>query len=72
MKLILRISKEWSNGRSRGGITRSIIGEVHSSDIQGYQVEGESGVTLTSLMNFILGTSKKIKRKIKVMLLEDH
>ena len=27
------------------GITRSIIDELHSSDIQGDQREGESGVT---------------------------
>ena len=27
------------------GVTRSIIDEVHSSDIQGDQMEGEGGVT---------------------------
>ena len=27
------------------GVTRSIIDEVHSSDIQRDQIEGESGVT---------------------------
>ena len=27
------------------GVTRSIIHELHSSDIQGHQMEGESGVT---------------------------
>ena len=27
------------------GVTRSIIDELHSSDIQRYQTEGESGVT---------------------------
>ena len=26
------------------GVTRSIIDEIHSSDIQGYQMAGESGV----------------------------
>ena len=26
-------------------VTRSIIDEFHSSDIQGYQMEGDSGVT---------------------------
>ena len=30
-----------------GGVTRSIIYELHSSDIQRDQVEGESGVTLS-------------------------
>ena len=28
-----------------GGVTRSIIDELHSSIIQGDQMEGESGVT---------------------------
>ena len=28
-----------------GGVTQSIIDELHSSDIQGYQMEGESDVT---------------------------
>ena len=27
------------------GVTRSIIDELHSSDIQGDQMEGENGVT---------------------------
>ena len=27
------------------GVTRSIINEIHSSDLQGDQMEGESGVT---------------------------
>ena len=26
------------------GVTRSIIDDLHSSDIQGYQMEGENGV----------------------------
>ena len=30
---------------SESGVSRSIIGELHSSDIQGDTVEGESGVT---------------------------
>ena len=29
----------------KGGFTRSIIGELHSSDIQADQMEGESGLT---------------------------
>ena len=28
-----------------GGVTRSIINALHSRDIQGDQMEGESGVT---------------------------
>ena len=27
------------------GVTRSIIDQLHSSDIQGHQMEGEGGVT---------------------------
>ena len=30
---------------SESGVTRSIADELHSSDIQGDQVEGERGVT---------------------------
>ena len=30
---------------SEGGFTRSVIDELHSSDIQGGKMEGESGVT---------------------------
>ena len=40
------------------GVTRSIIDELHSLDIQGAQIEGESMVLLElSLMNFFLGRS---------------
>ena len=49
------------------GVTQSIIDELHSLDIIGDQIEGESGVTPISLMNFILGISKEIKRKAKVV-----
>ena len=34
-------------------VTRSIIDELHSSDIQGYQMVGESGVT-RSIMDELL------------------
>ena len=44
------------------GLTRSFIDELHSWDIQGYQMEGESMVLIeVSLMNFILGIFKEIK-----------
>ena len=43
------------------GVTRSIIDEIHSSDIQRDQMEGESGVTRSILMNFILRVSNEIK-----------
>ena len=42
-------------------VTRSIIGELHSCDIQGDQMEGGSGLLEVSLMNFILGIAKEIK-----------
>ena len=50
------------------GITRSIIDEVHSSDIQGDQREGESGVTRSIIDEFL--SSDMIKWKVKVVLLE--
>ena len=34
-----------SNGRSKHGDTRSIVNELNSRDIEGDQMEGESGVT---------------------------
>ena len=43
------------------GVPRSIIDEIHSSDIQRDQMEGESGVTRSILMNFILRVSNEIK-----------
>ena len=53
------------------GVTRSIIDELHSWDIQVDQPEGESMVLLeVSSMNFILGISKEIKWKMKVVLFE--
>ena len=55
------------------GVTGSIIDELHSLDIQGDQTEGQRMVLLeVSSMNLIpvLGMSKEIKRKVKVVLLE--
>ena len=53
------------------GVTRSIVDELHSWDVQGDQREGERMVLLElSLMKLILGMSKKIKWKAKVMLVE--
>ena len=51
-------------------VTQSIVDEFHSSDIQGDQMEGESGASRVSLMNFILRISREIKWKVKVVLLE--
>ena len=53
------------------GVTRSVIDELHSCDINRDQVEGENGLTEVSLMNLILGISEEeIKWKVKVMLLQ--
>ena len=52
------------------GFTRSIIDELHSWDIQGDKMEGESDVNEVSLMNSILGITKEIKWKVIVVLLE--
>ena len=43
------------------GVTRSVIVELHSWDIQGDEMEIESGVSRSINMNFILGISKQIK-----------
>ena len=54
-----------------GGVTRSILDKLHSWNIQGDQMEGESMVLLeVSLMNFILWISNEIKGKVEVLLLE--
>ena len=55
------------------GFARSIIDELYSWDIQGDQMEGEKKVLLElSSMNLIpiLGMSKEMKWKVKVVLLE--
>ena len=44
MNSILRISKEIKR-KIESGVTRSIIDEFHSWDIQRDQVEGETGAT---------------------------
>ena len=51
------------------GVTQSIIDQIHSSYLQGAQIEGENMVLLeVSLMNFILWISNDNKRKVKVVL----
>ena len=52
------------------GVTQSIIDELHSSDIEGDQMEVKVVLLEVSLMNFILFISKQIKWKVKVVLLE--
>ena len=36
------------------GVSRSIIDEIHSSDLQGHQMEGEGGVARSVIDKFIL------------------
>ena len=50
------------------GVARSIIDELHSSDIQGDQMEGGSGVTRSIIDQH--HSSDMIKWKVKDVLLE--
>ena len=55
------------------GVTRRIIDELHSLDMQGDQMEGEKKVLLeVSWINLIaiVGMSKEIKWKVEFLLLE--
>ena len=56
--------------KHRSGVTESIIDEIHSSDIQGDQMEVKVVFLEVSLMNLILRISNEIKRKVKVVLLQ--
>ena len=53
-----------------GGATRSIIDELHSSDIQRDEMGGEVVLLEVSLMTFIVRISNEIKWNVKVVLLE--
>ena len=53
-------------------VTLSIIDELHSSDIQGDQMEVKVVLLEVSLMNFILRRSKKIKWRVKVVYSKYH
>ena len=55
---------------SEKGVTRSILDELHSWNIQGVQMEGEMVLLEVSLINFLLRISKEIKWKVKVVLVE--
>ena len=50
------------------GVTRSINDELHSSDVEAYQIERESGFTLSIIDE--LDSSDMIKWKVKLVLLE--
>ena len=54
----------------KSSVLQGIVDELHSSDIQGAEMESESGVTQCINMNFILRISKQIKYKVRVVLLE--
>ena len=47
-----------------------MIAELHSVDIQGDQIERESGVTPSIIDELHLRISKEIKWKVKVVLIE--
>ena len=51
-----------------GGVTQSIIDELHSSDIQRDDMEGEGGVTESIIDE--LHSSDLVKSKVKLVLLE--
>ena len=48
-------------------VTRSIIDELYSSDIQGDKLNTKVVLFQVSLMNFILRVSNKTKWKVKVV-----
>ena len=59
--------------KGENDVTRNIIDELHSLDVQGDEMEGARMVLLeVSSINLIpvLGMSKEINRKVKVLLLE--
>ena len=49
------------------GVTRSIIDELLSSYIRGFQMDGESGVIRSIIDEFQSSDSNEIKRKVKVV-----
>ena len=48
-------------------VTRSIIDELHSSDIQEHQMEGEGAVTRSIIDELLLRISNEIKWKVKMV-----
>ena len=52
------------------GVTRSIIDEIHSSDIQRDQIEGEIGVTRSIIYELHSSDIQGIQMKVKVGLFE--
>ena len=69
MNFFLQISKgDQTEGES--GVTRRIIDELGSSDIQGHQKEGEGAITRSIIDELLLRITKQIKWKVKVVLLE--
>ena len=57
---------------SESVVTLRIIDELHSPDIQGNQMECESGVTRSLIDELYFWMSNEIKRKVKVVLLKYH
>ena len=52
------------------GVTKSIIDELHSSDIQGDEMKRESGVTRSIIDKLYSSDIQEIKWKVKMVLLE--
>ena len=53
--------------KGKSGVTRSIIDQLESWDIQGDKMEGEMDLLEVSLMNFVLRISNEIKWKAKMV-----
>ena len=51
-------------------VTRSVIDELHFSDIKGDETEGERCMTRSIIGELILGIFNEIKWKVKVVLFE--
>ena len=56
--------------KGESGVSRSIMDELYSWDIERDQMEGESGVTRNIIDEFHPWNIQDIKRKVKVVLLE--
>ena len=52
------------------GVTRSIIDELHSSDIEGDQMEGERGVTRSIIHELQSWDNQRDQMELKDLLLE--
>ena len=51
------------------GVTRSVIDELHSSDIDRYQMEGESGSSRSIIDELYFSDIQRDQRELKLVLL---